>query len=329
LAGYRIKIAPGIYNNNWNSGIIENSSLITGTDYILTGYNGMATIMVKAVDTSGIESNNPAIITSNIDADYSSNVVHTIDLKALGFPGTINSGDISATNLVSPPSSSALMFNAPTASMFTYSGLVQMYPGTSYDSIEYYTNLYTFDNYISKINTNLYTTIYFNYTLYSGISFYLEYTTLGNNLFWSGDSNNMWNTDPNTLAYYIELPIYVPYTNSGINLYSGKEYKFRIRSDAHSSIQTILTQLELIVDMPDIVYSYNDIIISSAGTRIAASIGNFTNILSVNCTLQTGGGSAVTVKVIDKDILLGPLIQCFDSSGTGVAGIVDIIMKGY
>jgi hypothetical protein len=45
--------------------------------------------------------------------------------------------------------------------------------------------------------------------------------------------------------------------------------------------------------------------------------------------LQTGGGSAVTVKVIDKDILLGPLIQCFDSSGTGVTGIVDIIMKGY
>lgn len=50
--------------------------------------------------------------------------------------------------------------------------------------------------------------------------------------------------------------------------------------------------------------------------------------VSETVTLQ-GGTAALSAKIIDKNPILGPLVQCFDAGGTGVAATVDALITGY
>ena len=48
--------------------------------------------------------------------------------------------------------------------------------------------------------------------------------------------------------------------------------------------------------------------------------------------LQDDGGGAETARVVDKNVNLGPLVQCFKQSGGSLiaaSGTVDVTVQGY
>jgi hypothetical protein len=49
----------------------------------------------------------------------------------------------------------------------------------------------------------------------------------------------------------------------------------------------------------------------------------------VQITLQSDGGTAVLVHIVDKNATLGPLIRCLNSAGAQVTGKVDAVIQGY
>ena len=71
----------------------------------------------------------------------------------------------------------------------------------------------------------------------------------------------------------------------------------------------------------------NDLALASGGTRLPIT-RTYRAIKVVNITLQAVG-TATTVKILDKDASLGPLIRAYDSGGTGVTATVDVIIQGY
>jgi hypothetical protein len=73
--------------------------------------------------------------------------------------------------------------------------------------------------------------------------------------------------------------------------------------------------------------AFADILIAAGGTRLPIAQA-YRGIGAVTVTLQ-GGTAALSAKIIDKNPSLGPLLQCFDSTGTGVAATVDAVITGY
>ena len=82
------------------------------------------------------------------------------------------------------------------------------------------------------------------------------------------------------------------------------------------------------LDYPDITEKRNDVPIAAAGTPVAL-IKTFRAISSVSITaLQTEGSTAVSA-VVTARTTSSVTIKCVNSSGTGVTGLVDLIIVGY
>lgn len=329
LAGYRVKSIVGHLNNNWSSAQTI-YDLLQNTSCTVEGFTGNTTIMVKAVDTSGNESINPAIISSVLLGSSSSNVIEVIDEKALGFRGskTTNLGLDTNENLETIESSTNYMWNIadPLVPMYKINSSSNFYANMFFEEASYTTVYYTPARYI---RSGTYGILYLNYLINSA-AMDITYSIVGNNLVWNQDTSDLgfWTNDQN-YVYNQSLPEFIPYTNIGIKIteYTG-DIIFNFKFKANTSRSTI-SKLEIITDMPDIVNYYNDINIVASGTRITAAIGIYNSITSIVATLQAGAAQATHVKILDKNNSLGPLIQCFDISGNPIDGIVDLVIKGY
>jgi len=89
-------------------------------------------------------------------------------------------------------------------------------------------------------------------------------------------------------------------------------------------LQDIITRL----DVGDIQERLGDVVIAAGGTRLPI-VKEYREIVTVNLTLQDDNGNAVTLRVEDKDVTLGPLVQAFNSSGTSVSATVDALIQGF
>jgi hypothetical protein len=104
-------------------------------------------------------------------------------------------------------------------------------------------------------------------------------------------------------------------------------YDVRV-SVAAGATQGVLSQLDLITDLPDVVEVLDDIIIAAASTRLPIT-KTYRAIKVVNVTVQTDGNGGISARIIDKSASLGPDIEVLNASGTAVDGLVDAIIQGY
>ena len=103
-------------------------------------------------------------------------------------------------------------------------------------------------------------------------------------------------------------------------------YQFRIDVD-QSNLQGVIGSVVAQIDVPDKTIRLPDVAIAAGGTRLSIGSG-WKSVVIVSLTLHSDGGSAITARVVDKSTS-GPLIQCFNASGTATTGIVDAYVQGY
>lgn len=105
----------------------------------------------------------------------------------------------------------------------------------------------------------------------------------------------------------------------------------RERLDYRLTIQGGLTQgiifdFPLVVTLPAIEETLDDVVIGAAGTRLPTA-QTYREILNVALTLQDDGGSAASIRLVDKEPT-GPLVKAFDSAGAGVTATIDARIRG-
>jgi hypothetical protein len=83
-----------------------------------------------------------------------------------------------------------------------------------------------------------------------------------------------------------------------------------------------------VFDAPDIQETFEDLLLAAEGARLPLQ-KSYRRIKTVNLTLQDDGGTAATLKVLDKDELDGPLVRAFDAAGQGTAATIDATLQGY
>ena len=119
---------------------------------------------------------------------------------------------------------------------------------------------------------------------------------------------------------------YLPWTGARV-IEPGDRYIFRLKAGG-GALQGIFSELLVSIDAPDMEEELNNVVISGSGTRLPIT-KDFTSIKSVQGTLESIGGTAVTFTIEDRDPDLGPLIKARDKDLAAVAGQGDFRVKGW
>ena len=95
--------------------------------------------------------------------------------------------------------------------------------------------------------------------------------------------------------------------------------------------QAKITALSIKQDVDDIVEYLDDEVIAASGTVYLGIAETYRAVTHVSLTLQDDAGTAVSAKCMDKNpgSSNGPEVECYNASGTRVAGLVDATVRGY
>jgi hypothetical protein len=133
---------------------------------------------------------------------------------------------------------------------------------------------------------------------------------------WAGDSLSMWTE----IGPYMQWPGQIDHL---------RIQPYRIRIIGHAgTVQAVLQQLSVVLDVRDILETLENVTISAVGTRLALT-KSYRNIVMVRTELEDDGGSAAYVKVLDKHPTLGPLIKAYTSSNVATTAVIDAVVHGY
>lgn len=312
LAGYHIRWINGD-SRDWGLATPIHEGLLVSSPYISANRpTGFGTLMIKAIDQLGNESLMPSAIVVNLGDAIVSNVIETVDIGALGFPGTITGGSIVGGHVVADEQ--GLFWNPnDTANMWHLSSQDMWRPQTFSEMV--YEATFQAPPMVSGSQLTLPSVI-------SGNNWSIEYRKLGPSLMWSADAQPMWSNDSSVMWH---IPDYLPWPGSVVA--SIDQYQIKI-SIGFGGTQGTISSLIASFDVPDISEILSGVMISSSGTRLPIT-KDFFNIKTVNLSLLADTGNAFFSKVIDKDPDLGPLVKCFDSSNNPIAGKVDATIQGY
>lgn len=319
FAGFRVKMHWG-YNLDWNTATIV-SQLQTGTSVDVSKFaRGLKTFLVKAVDVSGFESDNAAILVRDFGAYIPQNIVASFDYSGT-FPGAFSGCTLSLGSLVQM-----------SASHYWQSDTNKFWTGIN--SHVYWTSLFqemTYQFSYTPDRTNILKPFTVKLQLdIDSPAYKVEYQADGNNLFWSGGptggSNSFWTGNAN--QFWSQDTIWHPMPETGLEGNYGT-YRFKITCFA-GKYQSKINSVKVIADVPDIIKRYMLDIPTAAGARIPIVPGDFRAITYVNPALILNGAhpNANTPEVADM-ALTGPLIKMRDTSGAYTSGTVSVEVGGY
>ncbi len=284
---------------------------------------GTLTLMIKAIDVAGNVSTDPAIILTNLGDAEVANVVQTVDLAAAGFPGAITGGSVIAGPTLTSNVLSTAFWTNDAATFWNADSSVLFWVGLTEERVWEFT-VYPLDEWVGP-DTNITLTIG-NTSPPSMI----EFLEQGTELFWGENNAAVFWSAVDTDLFWTGTVEWVPWFGKVFGT-SRIPYSWRVTTPSSSaSALTEVTEAAVVFDVPDIIERLNDVVLAAVtGTRLPIT-KSFRVITNINLTLQADGGTAETVKHIDKNAELGPLCKAFDSGlANVVSGTVDATIQGY
>jgi hypothetical protein len=323
LWGYRVRFQAGS-SQSWGDavwlhgqGSAQQDVLTTPPFTIPAGIGvGQATLMMKAVDLSGNESQNAAILVVNLSGATVANIVQSFDRKAAGFPGTQTNCSVDGSgNLVA--NSTALMWSSDArAAMWKADSTQLVWAAAAFAQLQYSDTIVTTG---ARAGSTL--------TLAAAVQgdpWKIEYRENSTRAMWSADASSaMWNASSATLMW--DAPTYLAWPGS-IAVFPDSMFDFRITA-GQAQTQGKITGLTVTLDAPDIAETLANVAISSGGTRLSPT-KSYGTIKSVHLTTVSDGGTAVSATQEDTQAT-GPRVNSRDGSGVAVNGHVNARIEGY
>jgi hypothetical protein len=302
FAGFEIRYRTDD-GDKWDGALPAHTGLVSSSPYSLSAVpSTTTTILIKAIDWFGNYSVNAKFVKASFANQAPVNILWTYDFVAAGFIGTKTNCSVSLSHLVADSDGSLMYTNA--ANKFYPGGPIYQSSFLHMSYVE--TVALPTGGYLSSVQNLV------NATLsYRQMGLGPKYDGGG---FYSGGG-----------LMYDQTAPWVPFT-SRPGVTSGT-YQFKIESDA-STQRGQVNSLAISVDVPDITEELLSIVVGAGGTRLPIT-KSYRAIKSVYPALLSDGGSGFTLRVIDKDPVLGPLMQVYDVSGAATSGTIDATVGGY
>jgi hypothetical protein len=344
VSGYVLRFHYGV-NLSWGDANPLHGGLVTQSPFTLTPRPaGQVTLMIKAVDALGTESANPAYIITDLGDPQVANVVETIDLGALGWPGDIVNGAITG-GAIKANDASGLMWGAnENTAMWSFDSAL-MWHATIYFDLYYVATVWP-----TQAGAGSQLTLAHSI---DGVGYSIEYRRNGpaamwsvpDELMWSGDDTRlmwtpppgdfprpmwhnagdlMWSADAGKLMWQV--------MQGGFQTWPGEitalnePYDFRV-SILRGATRGQINSMVFTVDMPDIVERLNDVAIASGGTNLPIT-KTYRAIKNINFTVQSDGHGGIGGQIVNKQVS-GPNVKVYDAAGAAVAGVIDAVIQGY
>lgn len=316
--GYEIRWQSG-QNRAWETAEPLHTGVLVSSPYkMVNPPSGQITLMIRAVDSYGNYSEISAVILTELGDSLVTNVIETVSAHALAWPGEITGGtvEVGSGDLVANETSA--FFGNDLAPFYPEDGNRRMYPASTYSAMTWTSGFIVPPemplNSTMQVQTNL-----------AGASVKAEYRRENTSPLYGFDQSvpfygaaadpmfpqpMAWSTFPADGLFADTVPV-----------------QFRLSADK-GSVQARYSQFDVIFDAPDIYETFDDIVIPSTGLRLPISKA-YRAIKNVQLTLQADGGNAFTLKVIDKDAILGPLVMGYTVAGVATSAKTDASIQGY
>lgn len=312
LAGYRIRYHYGA-NADWGTGNALHAGLLVNSPYLLNQRPvGTVTLMIRAVDTSGNESETLNWLITNLGDAPVANVVESHDFRAAGWPGTISGATVSGGDLVATQDDP--FYKSAAADFYGYDS--DPFYNPNYDALEWVSTGWTPSLAAAGSALTLAWTL-------AGNGQAVQYRPTGPGEFYGAGAADFYGADAD--PFYDPVPAWQSWPGSIVA--ANTEYQWRVATSIGATAG-VLSAFTARVDVPDRALRLDGVAIAAPGTRLAGAIGTFSVIQNIQLTLQ-GGSTAVAAIINDYSASLGPLITAIDSTGTGVAATIDAYLQGY
>lgn len=308
IAGFRIKYTQG-QELNWDNGIPVQAGLITTQPYeTQTIRQGTHAVMIKAVDNAGNESKKYAYCILDLGDLLEENVLARTDFKQDNWNGVDTTGEVLHDGNIHPPESNSLwvakskgMFTLPDESMWKKSY-------KAYDSVFMFVVNVSGQFWI-KSDISGPAIVYYRKILFSSV-----FRNERDPMFNESDSN-MWPIDN-------EGSLWKQYSDR-VMVSKNDVIQIKVHSLNGSLEETVINDIEAIVDVPDRNEHFDDLAIAKEGTQLPIVTPHYKTTAVHIDAIQ---GSAVNFRFISKTPCI---IQLIDKSGDSVAGFVDVSWQGY
>lgn len=313
-AGFVLRFNYG-QNNNWANATPLHTGIVTESPWTPENYpSGAITVLIKQQDTTGNQSAAAAVIMTNLGDPIVVNVIETYDDKAAGFPGVKVNGTVVSGDLLADDSGD--LFWSADGANFWGADAALFWPTSTYLEMTY---TISYDVTANEVGSRL--------TLLTEIeaeSFTIEYRFGTQGLFWGADDNFFWGADSN--LFWPAATEWQTWPGGIDNMAEG-EIEIAPRTTQSGAVRGAIRELTLQFDVEDENEELNDIAIAPGGTRLPI-VKSYRDIKNILYGLQAAPGAAVTVKTLDKDPALGPLVATYDDAGVSVTGLIDARVQG-
>jgi hypothetical protein len=313
LAGYRIRFNNG-RDFNWATATPLHEGLVTGSPWPIPYWPaGQITILVKAEDTSGNQSLNPAYIITDLGDPKITNVVEVADLAAAGWPGVITGAAVAPGGELQAEETSRFYQADGNRKFYQADARAKLYPLATYAAASWTSEWISFGTMpagtvlVAQLSATPGARLY--YRLRSSAPFYPA-TTGGK--FYKASAEKFYAPATDWALLPAAMPLPPAPLQLRLELPGGAE-------------QGVATGLELIADAPDRAFSFENFVLDAGGTDVPLP-ADVIKVKGVNITLMDDGHGAVTVKIVDKDI---PRLRAFNAAGVGVPATTYVEVKSY
>jgi len=287
------------------------------------------TVMVKSVDATQWRSDEPAVILINVGAPPISNAVYDECINSTSWPGSYVNCQVSDTYYLTAQDGTLLI--AQDGDYIT--GDTGTYAVQQIDLTEDAFYTWNFDNNFYESAILIATTAQGTYQHSIGAL--------------SGAETSLFQENDDEIFQENDDSIFAEQRTYGAGILSGQASGIlhpyapyeKLIEDVYA-VQTLfkskdgvspgaITGICFELDYADVVESQNDVAISSSGSGTAIPLSKtFRAVKSVQVTLQDTGTGAINAIVLSKSTS-SITVKCVNSSGTAVAGLIDMTVVGY
>ncbi len=318
FAGFRVKANYGS-STNWSSARNLHSGLLSASRFDISSLDGTQTIMVKAVDVAGNESESAAVVTINLGDPITANLLLT-QSEAPTFAGEKSGGTVVSNELLADTDTDPLFWGADSALFWPASGAATFWPTVTYAEMSYVASY-------DPTSGHLGATVRLSLDVTG--EYQVDYREATSPAFWGLDASTFWGSDADPFWPDSDVGDWTTWPGQLGPLSDDTiDYDFRVTT-AEGTTQGVITGFDILVDVPDITEYFEDVSIAATGTPRLSLTKTYRAIKVVNVTVQDDAGTAVTARVKDKDEALGPNIETLDASGSRAAGTIDAVVIGY
>ncbi len=322
-AGFVLRANYGT-SQDWGTAFALHQGIVTAPPFDISNLHGTVTVLNRAIDTSGNLCPNAASVTLNLGDLPVANVIFT-QSEAPGFTGPITGGTVSGGLLEADLLSSPLFWRADDALFWPIDDSDPFWPSNVYDEMTYIASWTPASDQLDDGILLVDATITGDYTL--------DYRISTSPLFWGSSGDPFWGSDDDLFWPESTIGSWVPWPGQ-LGPFDTTADTYQVRATvAGGPVQGVITELDLICDVPDIVERFDDVAIAATtGTRLTLT-KTYRAIDNIVITRQDDGGTGVRAEWVDKQANAGaaggPLIKVRDASAAVVDGVVDVVIKGH